>query len=170
MKLHHLLFPLCVLADYKTVLTDIKTISKGLTTLDTSVQNMLPGIPGLPFALKIQVDAVNLDKHLLTGVKNAQASSAFGGGGSLEVGLQLIALKPKITSTLDQLSAKNTTFDELGIIVLASLYALKNHTDAFGAAILPKLDSLEAGIAPGVIKSIDQAFDGAIAAYRSQRL
>lgn len=38
---------------------------------------------------------------------------------------------------------------------------------AFSHQIVPKLADCEAGIAPGIVDDIEKAFDGAIAAYKS---
>ncbi|KAL3458878.1 hydrophobic surface binding protein A-domain-containing protein [Aspergillus heterothallicus] len=162
-----LALPAAILAaDYRTVLDDINAISDQLDTLSSSVDSVTSGIPGLPYALQVQVDATNLDKRIQSGAQNANASPAFGSG-SLQVGLALIGLQPQITDALSQISQKNTTFGELGIIVLASLTQLKRDTTAFSDQIVPKLGALEAAIAPAVVQSIEKAFDGAIAAYES---
>ncbi|KAL2808877.1 hydrophobic surface binding protein A-domain-containing protein [Aspergillus granulosus] len=159
--------PAAVLAaDYQTVLADINAISDHLDTLSASVDSVTTGIPGLPYALQVQVEATNLDKRIQTGAQNANASPAFGIG-SLQVGLALIGLQPQITDALAQISEKNTVFGDLGIIVLASLTQLKRDTTAFSDEIVPKLGPLEAAIAPAVIESIENAFDEAIAAYES---
>lgn len=161
-----LALPVTVLADYNTVLNDIKNISTLLTTLTDDVKAVVPGIPGLPYALQVQVDATNLDKRIQTGAANANASEPFGDG-SLQVGLALINLKPEIESSLKQIGDKNETFGELGVIVLSSLLQLKRDTTAFSDQIVPKLADFEAGIAPGIVDDIEKAFDGAIAAYES---
>lgn len=161
-----LALPVTALADYNTVLSDISNISTLLTTLTDDVKAVVPGIPGLPYALQVQVDATNLDKHIQTGAADANASEPFGGG-SLQVGLALINLKPQIESSLKQIGAKNETFGDLGVIVLASLLQLKRDTTAFSDQIVPKLADFEAGIAPGIVDDIEKAFDGAIAAYKS---
>ncbi|KAL2866086.1 cell wall mannoprotein 1 family protein [Aspergillus lucknowensis] len=158
-----LALPTAIRADYQTVLDDIDSISTQLASLTESVDAVAPGIPGLSPALQVQVDATTLDKEIVAGASHAADSPPFANG-SLQVGLALIALQPTITDALGQISEKNTTFGELGIIVLASLTQLKRNTDAFAEEIVPKLGALEAALAPGVIKAIDGAFDGAIAA------
>lgn len=42
---------------------------------------------------------------------------------------------------------------------------LKKDTDAFGKAVTAKLGSVEAGVAPGIISTIDGYFNDAIVAY-----
>lgn len=51
-----------VAADYKTVLADIAQISNATKLLDFDVGFVTAGIPGFPFALQVQVDAVGLRK------------------------------------------------------------------------------------------------------------
>ncbi|KAJ0418726.1 hydrophobic surface binding protein A-domain-containing protein [Aspergillus carlsbadensis] len=159
-----LALPATVSADAQAVLNDITAIRTQLTTLTTSVDGVVPGIPGIPHALQVQVDATVLDKHIQTGARDAASSPPFGST-SLQVGLALIALQPAITDALAQISEKNGTFGELGVIVLQSLVQLKRDTGEFSGEIVPKLGALEAAIAPVVIRSIEDAFDGAIGAY-----
>ncbi|KAF5854789.1 hypothetical protein ETB97_011569 [Aspergillus alliaceus] len=127
---------------------------------------MAPGIPGLPFALQVQVDAVHLDNQLLSAAQNVDNSGLFGAAGSLQVGLSLIQLQPTITTMLKDIAEMSDAFGDLGVIVLATLFQLKKDTDIFAAAIVHKLDTLEAAIAPAIVKSIDDAFDDAITVYR----
>lgn len=151
--------------DYTTVNNDIANITTLLTTLTTDANAIAPGIEGLPAALQLEVDATNLHNRILTSIDDANASTAFGTGGSLTIGLSFIALEPKIVSTLTAVAAKNVTLGDLGIIVLSSLYRLKQDTDTFGTAAVAKLDALEAAIAPAIINNIDAAFNSAISAY-----
>ena len=155
-----------VFADYQTVNYDIGNISSLITTLDTDAKAVTAGVTGLPAALQVQVDAVILDERILAGLGNAQASEAFGSVGSLTIGLSLINLAPHITQTLQDVAAQNASFGDLGIIVLSSLYQLKQDTDAFSAAIVAKLDALEAALAPSIVSGIDAAYQSAIAAYQ----
>lgn len=80
--------------------------------------------------------------------------------------MSLINLAPMITQTLKDVAAQNEIFGELGVIVLSSLYQLKQDTDAFAAAVVAKLDALEAALAPSIVSSTDAAFQSAIAAYQ----
>jgi hypothetical protein len=155
-------------ADYTTVRQDIANISTLLDELDADANAVAPGIAGLPRALQVQVDAVNLHKRILSGGDNAEASPPFGGG-SLSVGLDLIQLEPKISDTLQGIVDKNDAFGELGIIVLSSLYQLKQDTDEFSDAIVKKLGPLEQAIAPLIIRRIETAFNNAITAYGGNR-
>ncbi|QKX64779.1 uncharacterized protein TRUGW13939_11955 [Talaromyces rugulosus] len=157
----------CLASNSTTVNADIKSISTLVTSLQDDVQYVTAGIPGLAWALQVQQDAIALDGMINQGAKDANASAAFGGGGSLDIGLSLIGLQPTITRTLQAVAAKNTSFGELGIIVQYSLAQLKADTDAFASSVVAKLDSLEGGIAPGVIADIDKAFETAITAYEN---
>lgn len=157
----------CLAANSTTVNADIKSISTLVTSLQDDVQYVQAGIPGVSWALQVQQDAISLDNMIIQGTTDANASAAFGGGGSLDIGLSLIALEPTITKTLQAVAAKNTSFGELGVIVLYSLTQLKEDTDKFASAVVAKLDALEAGIAPLVISDIDKAFESAIAAFEN---
>jgi hypothetical protein len=161
-----LTFSASVFADYQTVNYDIGNISTFITTLDKDTKAVTSGVTGLPAALQVEVDAVALDQRILAGLSDAQTSDAFGSFGSLIIGVSLINLAPKIAQTLQDVAAQNETFGELGVIVLSSLYQLKQDTDAFSAAVVAKLDALEAALAPGIVSSIDAAFETAIAAYK----
>lgn len=166
--LHFLSFlalPATIFADANAVLADINSISDLLTTLSGSVEGVVPGIPGLPYALRVQADAVNVDSVITTGIQHANASGPFGSG-SLQIGLSLISLESQISSALGDIGEKNATFGDLGIVVLSSLAQLKRDTNLFSDQIVPKLGALEAGIAPGVVQSINDSFDAAIAAYQ----
>ncbi|KAL3440669.1 hydrophobic surface binding protein A-domain-containing protein [Aspergillus insuetus] len=161
-----LALPATVYADAQAVLNDINAIRTQLTALSSSVDGVVSGIPGIPHALQVQVDATVLDRHIQTGAQDASASPPFGSS-SLQVGLALIGLLSPITDALDQITEKNSTFGELGVIVLSSLVQLRRDTSAFSDEIVPKLGALEAAIAPAVVQAIEEAFDGAIAAYES---
>ncbi|KAH8705367.1 hydrophobic surface binding protein A-domain-containing protein [Talaromyces proteolyticus] len=156
-----------VAADYQTVNYDVGNISAILTTLDNDVQGVVAGTPGLGFALQVEQDAVVLDKKILQTIQDINASPAFGTGGSLEVGISLLALEPKINTTLADVASKNKAFGDLGVIVLASLKQLKKDTDTLGQLIVPKLDALEQALAPAIISGIDNAFANALAAYQT---
>lgn len=160
-------FPLLALADWHTVKADIGNITTLLNTLGEHAQEMKSGMAGVPIALQVQVDAVKLDKVIREGTQHAKDSDPFGGQGSLQVGLALVALKPKIISTLDDMAKQQETFGDFGIFVLQSLRQLEKDTDAFAAAVTEKLSGLEKSIAPGIIKSIDGAFDKAVKKYES---
>jgi hypothetical protein len=160
-------FALGVAADYQTVNYDIGNISALLTTLDTDVQGVAAGTPGIGFALQVELDSVNLDKKILQTIQDIHQSPNFGTGGSLEIGVNLLLLEPKINQTLADVASKKTAFGGLGPIVLACLKQLKLDTDLLGAAIVPKLDALEQAIAPGVISNIDKSFASALAAYQT---
>ena len=157
--------PTLALASYNQTKADIDTISSLLDTLSSDAKNMKTGDAAVPLALQVQVDAVNLDKAIISSTANAKSSSNFGDDGSPQVGLALVGVQPKITTVLGDISSQSGTFGDLGIIVLATLNQLKGDTDAFAAAIKSKLATLQDAIAPGIVDSIDKAFNDAITAY-----
>ena len=165
-----LVFSACALAaDYKTVKDDIANITTLLSILNADAKAVAPGVQGLASALQLEVDAVKLHSRIVVSTNDANASPPFGGGGSLAIGLSFIALEPQIVSTLASISSQSASLGDLDIVVLSSLYQLKQDTDLFGTAVVAKLDALEAAIAPGIIKKIDAAFDNAIVTYGGKR-
>lgn len=153
-----------VQADAQTVKNDIAGITTLMAALSSDVKLVKPGSAGIAQALQVQVDAVNIHKRLVTSLDDTNASPPFGSA-SLGIGLDFIALSPKVKTTLQDVTNQKTNLGELGIVVLSSLYQLKQDTDAFGAAVLSKLDPLEKAIAPGIIKGLDTAFNNAIVAF-----
>lgn len=166
-----LFLPLCLLAasvfaaDYKTVLNDLDSLDGALTTLSSNVADVVPGVAGLPIALQVQVDAVNLDKVLVTAIENVNASPGFGIIGSPSISVKLIALAPKITSTIGAVGKKSGDFGDFGPVVLASLYQLRQDTSTFADGVVDRLDPLYAAVAPVIVNAIDSSFDGAIDKY-----
>lgn len=160
-----LAFAASVLAvDSGTVRDDLASIKTLLETLQRDSDAVVSGIPGLPRALQVQVDAVGVDEQLLVATENARESPPFGSG-SLNVGLDLIRLEPTIGETLQTIRDKKNDFGELGVIVLSSLYQLNDDTKQFSDAVVEKLGPLEQAIAPAVIKKIQESFDDAIRTY-----
>ncbi|KHN97405.1 Cell wall galactomannoprotein [Metarhizium album ARSEF 1941] len=152
-------------ADVQTVRDDIADISALMADLDSNAKLVKPGSAGIAQALQVQVDAVNIHKRLLASIDDTNASAPFGAQGSLNIGLDFIALSPKVKTTLQDIADQKSALEGLSVVVLSSLYQLKQDTDAFGAAVLDKLDVLEKAIAPGIIKDLDTAFNKAIVAY-----
>lgn len=154
--------------DYNTVLTDISAIKSNTSALSMAVTTVTPGILGVPSALQVQVDAVTLSKTISHGASDASASPPFGGAGSLAVGLALVDLQGTVRDALANTASKNASFGGLGPVVLASLYALKDETTGFSDAVVAKLDSFEAALAPGIVSAIEGYFNEAILAYGGQ--
>ncbi|KAL2866059.1 cell wall mannoprotein 1 family protein [Aspergillus lucknowensis] len=155
------------LANLQTLQGDITSIGRSLTALD-NVVNVLPsGAPGIPVALQVQVHSVTLANQLKLAAQHANSTNALNLTDSLSLGVGLIALLPGITGTLSDVAEKNTTFAGLGIIVLSSLVQLKGDTEAFSDQLVAKLDPLIQAVSPLVVNTIIDAFDNAIAAFRS---
>ncbi|KAL5326517.1 hypothetical protein ACEPPN_004203 [Leptodophora sp. 'Broadleaf-Isolate-01'] len=158
-------FALSAAADYNTVITDINNVGNLITILDNDTKAVLPGVAGVPFALQVEVDAVNLDNAILAAARDATASPPFGEPGSLSVSGAVINLTSKVQKALSDLTAQQNGFGELGPIVLSSLYQLKKDTDVFGKAVIAKLGTVEQAVAPAIISQIDGYFNSAITAY-----
>lgn len=166
-----LFLPLCLFAaiafaaDYKTVLQDLDALDASLTTLSADAKDVVPGVLGLPIALKVQVDAVSVDKILVTAIENVNSSPDFGIVGSPSVSVKLIALAPKITNTIGAVGGKSSAFGDFGPIVLASLYQLRKDTSTFADGVVERLDPLYAAVAPVIVNAIGSSFNGAIGKY-----
>ncbi|KAG4431937.1 hypothetical protein IFR05_012582 [Cadophora sp. M221] len=152
-------------ADYNTVIADINTVSNLVIILDNDTNAVLPGVAGVPFALQVEVDAVNLDNAILAATRDANASPPFGEPGSLSVSGAIINLTSKVQKALSDVTARREAFGELSPIVLSSLYQLKKDTDVFGKAVIAKLGTVEQAVAPAIIAQIDGYFNSAITAY-----
>ncbi|KAH7360929.1 hydrophobic surface binding protein A-domain-containing protein [Rhexocercosporidium sp. MPI-PUGE-AT-0058] len=159
------LFALSAAADYNTVITDITTVGNLITVLDNDTLAVVPGVAGVPFALQVEVDAVNLDNAILAATRDVDASAPFGEPGSLSVSGAVINLTSKVQKALADVTAQKDAFGELSPIVLSSLYQLKMDTDVFGKAVIAKLALVEQLLAPAIIAQIDGYFNSAITAY-----
>lgn len=144
---------------------DITDLGAYLDQLNGDTNQFKDTATGIPFALQVQIDAVNIDKVLLRALSDAQQSDKLSDGDSLSLGLQLVGVSNKVNSTLVNVGSKAGAFGDLRPIVLKSLYNLKADTDAFGKAFVAKLALLEQAIAGGVTTNIDNAFNRAIVQY-----
>lgn len=154
-----------ICADYNTVRQDLASILDLLAELDNSNAAVFGGPASIPFALQVQVDAVAIHKKLLTATDNANASPPFGIG-SLAVSADFIGAQPKISAVLDNLRGKRNDYGDLGVIVLYSLYQMRQDTERYSSTIIEKLGTLEQAIAPAIVQMILDSFDKAIAAYK----
>jgi hypothetical protein len=144
---------------------DISSLSAYLNQLSGDATQFNSTTTGIPFALQVQIDAVNIDKILQQATQDCQSSSALSDDDSLAIGVQLLSVSDTVTSTLKVIQNKATAFDGLKPIVLNSLYALKADTDTFANALKPKLAAFEQFVAPAIISNLDAGFNSAIKAY-----
>ncbi|EOD51399.1 putative antigenic cell wall protein [Neofusicoccum parvum UCRNP2] len=134
-----LLAPLALAQDYNAVLTSIQAIKSNTTALTTAVNTVTPGLLGLPSSLQVQVSGVTLSRTLNTSAGTAAASAPFGDDGSRQVAAALADLQGAVRDSLNATVAKKDAFGDLSPVVLASLYALRQGTEGFGAAVAGKL-------------------------------
>lgn len=156
-------------ANYTDVINDIKNIGIVAAQLSADVRNFNGSVAGLPYALQVQEDAVNLHKVLLKGQADAKASPPFLEPGSFQVASALLNITGQVQSTLSNTTAKAATFADLRPIVLASLYQLKQDTDQFSQAVIAKFEPVEQLVAPAVVLQIDNEFNDAVVAYGGKR-
>lgn len=154
-----------VAADAAAVQTQIAIIGNYTSLLRSDVNNYNGSIPGLPWALQVQQDAVNLYRQIEQGTSLATMSANFGEPGSLNVASALLNITDTVKGTLNDTAAKASTFADLGPLVLGSLYQLKASTDGLGKAIVDKLAPVEKAVAPAVQSDLDNSFNNAIKAY-----
>jgi hypothetical protein len=85
------------------------------------------------------------------------------------VAQETIALSSIVQTTLATIVSKKDKFADLflQVAILLELKAEKKATDDFSGAVMEKLPSALQGVAPSLIKPIDDAFDSAIAAYEA---
>lgn len=154
-----------VAADGDAVRAQLVVIQNYTDLLGSDVSQFTDTVRTLPFALQVQQDAVLLYRAVNLGASLAQSSPRFGQPNSFRIAATLLAISNDVQSTLNKIQNKQSAFADLGPIVLASLYSLKNGTDAFASATIAKLDPIEATVAPAVVNGIDNAFNRAIVAY-----
>lgn len=158
-----------VWADATAVNNQLSVIATYTALLNSDAQQFNSVVTSLPFALQVQQDAVLLYRQVNIGTSLSQSSANFGEPGSLQVSATLVNLSNQVQNALSTISSKASTFGELGPIVLASLYSLKNSTDVFADATIAKLALIEAAAAPIVKQNLDNAFNSAIQAYGGKR-
>ncbi|RAK81452.1 cell wall mannoprotein 1 family protein [Aspergillus fijiensis CBS 313.89] len=159
--------------DSSSVLAAVTTISTQLTTLNTTVSAYPGGLEGSLSALHIQAETIQLEVDLKAAVVAAKRSANFSDAESLSVAQAFVALEPTIASTLANLVAKKSEFDD-GLLGVASLSFLVEWdleqlsflSSQLGKAVQEKLSATYAALAPLVLDQIAAAFAGAIQAYQ----
>nr|POE96411.1 hypothetical protein CFP56_56461 [Quercus suber] len=152
-------------ADVYSVQAQIQVITAYANLLSSDVQQVNGSVQGIPWALAVQQDAVNIYRQVLNGTAQANASPPFSDQGSYNVSIALLSTTQTVKASLASTQSKAAVFGELSPLVLGSLYQLKQSTDTFGKAIAAKLTTAYQNAAPGVIAQLDAAFNSAIVAY-----
>ncbi|PYH81041.1 antigenic cell wall galactomanno protein [Aspergillus uvarum CBS 121591] len=159
--------------DASSVLAAVTTITTQLTTLNTTVSAYPGGIEGSLSALQIQAETIQLEVDLKVAIVAAKRSANFSDPESLSVAQAFVALEPTIASTLANLVAKKSEFDD-GLLGVASLSFLVEWdleqlsflSSQLGKAVQEKLSATYAALAPLVLDQIAAAFASAIQAYK----
>nr|POE90589.1 hypothetical protein CFP56_60202 [Quercus suber] len=152
-------------ADVYSVQAQIQVITTYANLLSSDVQQVNGSVQGIPWALAVQQDAVNIYRQVLLGISEANASPPFGDQGSYNVSAALLGTSQTVKASLANTQSKAPVFGDLSPLVLGSLYQLKQTTDDFGKAISAKLTTAYQNAAPAVIQQLDTAFNSAIVAY-----
>ncbi|KAL1962260.1 hypothetical protein VTN77DRAFT_9850 [Rasamsonia byssochlamydoides] len=148
----------------RSVLTDLTTIGNDLSTL----QKDITGWDGsLLTAIPLLEDVDNVENALKTAISDTQASAAFDSSDSTSVTNEVLALEPQITTTLNDLVAKESDVAAIGYTstVQSSLETLKNLTDQLTSALEAKVTSTDEPTIANASSVIDAAFASAIAAF-----
>lgn len=148
-----------------TVTTQIQVITNYTQLLNSDVLNNNGSIQGLPWALQVQLDAVNIYRQIQNGTAQANASASFGDAGSQTVAAALLNTTSVVQTALNSTQSKVSAFGELGPLVLGSLYQLKQATDTFSEVLVPKLSVVYQMASPVIVAELDTAFNNAIVAY-----
>lgn len=151
-------------ADFQTVRNDIANISSLLQQLSTDAKQIRPGSLGIAPALQLEADSVQVHKLLLSTTKDTQASPPFGDH-SIDVGGDFLNIQPVIDSSLKTITDLKGSLQELRVVVLASLYQLKQDSDTLGKEVSGKLSDDFQEVAKQVLGEIDDSFNSAITAY-----
>jgi hypothetical protein len=119
--------------------------------------------------LPILVDSTKLLADINAATDTAKASANLTVIEGFGVAQETTALSSIVQTTLATIVSKKDKFAELflQVAILLELKAEKSATDSFAAAVTEKLPAALQGVAPSLIKPIDDAFDSAIASYES---
>ncbi|KAK3185997.1 hypothetical protein K4F52_005221 [Lecanicillium sp. MT-2017a] len=151
-------------ADYQTVRDDIANISTILGRLEDVAKGIKPGSLGIARALQLEAESVLMHKTLLVTTADTRASPPFEEH-SLDVGGDFLNMQPKVEGALQSVTDQKQNLGDLGVVVLACLYQLKQDTDILGKDVIAKLNEDFQTVAPQVLAAIIDTFNKAITAY-----
>jgi hypothetical protein len=171
MLLKHFLLPIAALtslvaADGAAIVAAMTTVASQSVTLNDTVASW----DGNVFALlPILIDSTKLLEDINSATSTAKSSANLTVTEGFGVAQETIALSGIVKSTLATIVSKKDKFAELflTLAITLELKAEKKATDDFAAAVTEKLPAALQGVAPSLIKPIDDAFDSAIAAYEA---
>ncbi|EED24461.1 antigenic cell wall galactomannoprotein, putative [Talaromyces stipitatus ATCC 10500] len=167
--------PLLSKRDEASVLTGIQKIANATITLNNTVASYPGGIEGTITAVEILSDSFAVINAIVCTTNDAKHSANFTDAESESVAEAFIAtLVPVVESSLATIESKKADFEDgfLGIASLTSLVEtilkeIKSDSDDLATAIIAKLTSTWASVAPLIVAEIDDAFDKAIATFAS---
>jgi hypothetical protein len=180
MKLYQLLVPVLATAamaspgrrDAKSINAALDTISKQLTTMNTTLNGFKVGHDVTITALKIQGQAMDLQKDIEAAAAAAKSSALLNDQDSADVALAVTGLTGGIYDVLDNIVLKKAVFDKaiLGVgsascLVKNDMNKFNNATDGFGAALTGKFVKSVKNVAPLVVSAIDFHFERALKVY-----
>ncbi|KAH8690522.1 antigenic cell wall galactomannoprotein [Talaromyces proteolyticus] len=162
----------CKRDEASSVISGIQKISDAVITLNKTVSSYPGGIEGTITALDILGDSFSLEHAITSTTSDAKQSANFTDTESQSIAQAFVNLVPTIQSSLTTIEGKKSEFQH-GLLGLASLdwvvedllKTLKSDSDALSTAVIAKLTSTWAGVAPLVVSQIDAAFETAITTY-----
>jgi hypothetical protein len=155
--------------DAAAVVSAVNVIGTQLTTLNNTVNSYSGGLLGTFTALKIQLESSELSSDLQSAIKTTQQSANFTETESASVATAFLALEPKVISVLNTIVAKKSDF-ETGLLGIGSLTFLvkddlvqqQKESAELGDAVMEKLTTDFAALAPVINQQIAEAFETAI--------
>ncbi|KHN97403.1 Cell wall galactomannoprotein [Metarhizium album ARSEF 1941] len=158
--------------DVTSIKAALDAISRQLVTMNATLNGFNGGAEGTLTALKIQGQAMDLQKDIQSGTSAAKSSGPLNDRDSSTIAFGITDLTGKIYDVLDNIITKKPAFDtaifgvgSASFLVRSDLQNLKNDTDLFGAAVTEKLVKSVRDVSPLVISAIDFHFDQALKVY-----
>ncbi|RMD40942.1 hypothetical protein DV735_g4210, partial [Chaetothyriales sp. CBS 134920] len=152
--------------------TPLTVLLLAVTSLNDTVTEFFPSVPGTLTALKIAALSGDLKRTIDQGTNIVSQSEQLTQDESLPVAVAVISLANEVFSSLNNIVSKKWAFDQaiFGVIsatpvVKLLLEALRSSTQEFGTTLTSRLDSSLQSVAPVILTNIDNAFADAIAAF-----
>lgn len=153
-------------ATVQNTLDDIDALSTSLEKV-TAVVNSYSG--GLLAAASIPAAVASIDIQLISATKNAGRELDVSVAEAQSVLQAISDLQPSIVEVLAAVTSKGTLFHAAGLdyAVMKHLQVMQKHVDSFAQALLAHADPTTMLAGQALIRSIDEAFEAAIAPFKA---
>ncbi|RFU25576.1 hypothetical protein B7463_g10772, partial [Scytalidium lignicola] len=150
--------------DVTTVLADLSQISSDVAAI-TSIAATYDGDPFQ--SITLATDVQTLENDITKTTSDTSSSSAFTDDQAQQILSSVTSLAPSITTLLNDLVAKASTFASAGLTSLVhdNLQTLQSETDSLFTATEANVPSDDASSFASLQTTIDDAFTQAIAAF-----